>query len=269
LTVCNDHVWVWEGPWIDAMLGPSIYGLGEGARYFHAKNIAYLYGQNDAPALEKLRHFKRVICDVSKWRFRCAQAYAENQPLVQYHDSAPGVAREEALNLSRLSRSYGSIVGGVIDDLSSTYLSQRRFSPKQLEEVSSALKEYNPSLNLYAVVYTKDLDLDFTEYAPHIDVVNLWVWENIRDLKNLDAHIEKCLEVFPRKPVLLGLYMRNYPSRQAMPLELLEFEFKKASQYIDEGKIIGFIVFAAFLIDKHPEQAEWVRRFLENNFLEA
>ena len=60
----TDHVWVWDGPAIDYPMGPSIMGLGEGTRYFHAKNVMFLFAETTEFALNKLKEFKRVVCDV-------------------------------------------------------------------------------------------------------------------------------------------------------------------------------------------------------------
>jgi len=244
----TDHIWVWDGPAIDYPMGPSIMGLGEGTRYFHAENVMYLFAATTEFALDKLRGFKRVVCDITKWKFIEGGRYVALS------------STEEALKLSRFSLRYRNIVGGIIDDLIHT----RKVN--EVEEAYCALKRYNPELQLYGVIYTHEFDLPvLEEYLPYIDVVNIWVWENTKNLRNLDSYIERCPEVFPGKPILLGLYLYDYPTKQPMPKELLEFEFKKAVQYVKDEKIIGFSILASSLIDHFPETARWVREFLKEN----
>ncbi|MGQ9514127.1 MAG: hypothetical protein ACUVTL_03630 [Thermoproteota archaeon] len=262
-----DSVWVWEGPYIDPILGPSIYGLGEAANYFHAHNVIYLYGPNDDIALSKLSSFKKVVCDISKWKFRGGRSLSDLCGC--YHDTSPNVSRDEAMNLSKLSLKYNNIDGGIIDDFSSTYVSQEKMDAEQLAEVSRSLKMFNPRLKLYCVVYSTDLELDLKLYVPHIDVVTLWIWNNTRDLIALEEYVGKCKKVFPSKPVLVGLYLRDYPTSQAMPMELIEFEFRRTAELLDFGEIDGFIILGGFHIDKHPEQARWVREFIEKRYIEG
>jgi len=254
-----DTIWIWEGPYIDPLLGPSIYGLGEASNYFHSENVICLYAPNDDITLSKLKPFKKVVCDISKWKFRKGSSLSDLSGC--YHDTASGVSRDEALNLSRMSLRYDNIIGGIIDDLSSTYISKGRMGPEQLAEIQSALKKDNPHLNLYAVV--EDLNLDLAPYAPYMDIITFWIWNNARDLMALERHVGRCKKAFPDKPILMGLYLRDYPTSQAMHMDLLKFEFEKSAELIDKGEIDGFIVLGGFHIDKHPEQAKWVREFME------
>jgi hypothetical protein len=115
------------------------------------------------------------------------------------------------------------------------------------------------------VVYSHELNADYWRpYLPGVDVANLWVWE-AKNLVHLDEYVGKCREVFPGKPVVLGCYLRDYPTRSPVPLEAMEFQFNRIVDYLTEGKINGFSILAACLIDQHPEQAEWVRDFLASH----
>jgi hypothetical protein len=248
----TDHVWVWDGPSIDFPMGPSIMGLGEGTRYFHATNVMYLFAETTPFALQKLREFKRVVCDISKWKYT-------GTPISQDGKYVFLPSKDEASKLSRLSLTYGNVVGGIIDDV----LPLKK-GPDDLKEAYLALKEHNPALQLYAVFYTHEFDQPILkECLPYVDVANIWVWNNTEDLKNLDHYVDRCEEVFPGKPILLGLYLYDFPTQQPMPMNLLEFEFKKAIQYVEEERTMGFSILASSLIDHFPETANWVRGFLE------
>jgi len=251
----TEHVWVWDGPSIDFPMGPSIMGLGEGTRYFHARNVMYLFADNTEFALTKLKDFKKVVCDITKWKY-------VGTPISEGGRYTFLPSKDEALKLSKLSLRYRNIVGGIMDDLGPG----TRTDSEALKETYQALKRHNQSLELYAVIYTYEFDRSIIEeYLPYIDIVNIWVWNNTQDLKKLDLYIERCPEVFPDKPILLGLYLYDFPTQQPMPMDLLEFEFNKAVQYVREEKIVGFSILASSLIDHFPETAEWVRRFLERN----
>jgi len=248
-----DHVWVWTlGPAFAAQLDPSmkiVCGVEELAGYFNAGNIMY-FDSSDAKALGKLRDFRKVICSVT---------------------DEPDKMEGRALELSEISLKFPNVVGGIIDDLSSQFISPSGryygLSPEKLGRIRKALRKFNPALKLYGVLYTMNFDLDLTDYMPHIDVVSLWVWQNLRDLKNLDTYLEQSPRIFPDKPILLGLYMFDFPSGALMPMGLLKFEFNKTVQYIEEEKIVGFQILGRYLrSDLGSEQARWIKNFLEENF---
>jgi len=253
----TDHVWVWDGPSIDFPMGPSIMGLGEGTRYFHARNVMYLFADTTDFALEKLKGFKRVVCDITKWKY-------VGTPISEGGKYAFLPSRDEAEKLSIYSTKYSNIVGGLIDDLGPG----TRTKPEGLRETYMALKEHNPSLRLYAVFYTHEFDRPIEAFLPYVDVVNVWIWNNTRDLVNIDLYIDQCSTVFPNKSILLGLYLYDFPTQQPMPMNLLKFEFEKAVQYVKEEKTIGFSILASSLIDHFPQTAEWVRAFLQNNLVD-
>jgi len=242
------HIWVWDGPAIDFPMGPSIMGLGDGPKYFYAENVMFLFAETTKFALNRLIEFRRVVCDITKWRFTEKCRYI----------ALP--SEDEALKLSKLSLEYKNVVGGIIDDM---------LRLKRVEEVKAAyraLKEYNPHLKLYGVIYTHELeDPKMVDYLPYIDVINLWVWENTKHLKLIDLYIEQCSALCNDKPIIWGLYLYDFPTKQPMPINLLKFQFEKAVQLIVEERIAGFSILASHLIDHFPETAYWVRRFIKEN----
>ena len=43
---------------------------------------------------------------------------------------------------------------------------------------------------------------------------------------------------------------------------MLKMQWERLPRYLDEGKIVGYHILAAVLIDGHQEQANWVRDFI-------
>ena len=74
--------WVWEGQGLDGGVDPSIFGVGEGARYFGLKRAVYMFHPNDDLAMEKMRGLDEVVCDISKWKFRRAEQDPNRKGLV-------------------------------------------------------------------------------------------------------------------------------------------------------------------------------------------
>ena len=72
-------------------------------------------------------------------------------------------------------------------------------------------------------------------------------------------------ELFPDKPVVLGCYMRDYTLRAPVPVDRLRHQWERIPRYLERGLINGFCVLGAYLIDRHPEQAEWIREFIRTH----
>jgi hypothetical protein len=228
-------------------------GAQELASYFHARNVMYFAQSPTIEELDKLRGFSNVVFSLNGGG-----------------ESEPASIERNASKLAEISRSYPNVIGAMIDDLSSQYISPQgryRLSPNELGGIRRTLSRGNPSLKLYGVFYTMNFDLDLAGYVPHVDVVSLWIWENIRDLRGLDAYVAQCPKIFPEKPILLGLYMYDFPSNRLMPMDLLEFEFERAAKYIREKKIVGFQILGRYSRDDmETPQARWIRDFIKENF---
>jgi len=187
--------------------------------------------------------------------------YFENAPHTR--EVAKRFARADKLVLSAGSlESLGpcpNLAGIIIDDFSSNL---SKHTPDSLADIHRRLKARDARLNLYTVIYTMHFNLDFKPFLPFIDVVSLWVWQS-KDLADLDRHLERCREIFPGKPIVLGLYVYEYPKSQFIPLELVQFEFRKARDYTRRGLIDGYQVLGSYFVKElQTPQARWVRDFI-------
>ncbi|MBI5395467.1 MAG: hypothetical protein HZA91_09255 [Verrucomicrobia bacterium] len=256
----KDIGWVWEGQGLDPGVFPSIYGVGEGCAYFGLKRACYIFHPNDEQAMRKLRHLDEVICDISKWKWqRTKDGGSKN-----FIDAAPATVRAEAENVGRLSLKFPNITGAFHDDMKGL-VKRERYTPAQYGEIYAALKRANPKLKLWTVVYTHELEHpDWKEFAPFIDVVNLWVW-NAKDIPKLDGDLDRCRAVFPGKPVVMGCYLRDYPSVAPVPMDMLKLQWHKLVNHLQDGKVTGFSILGAVLIDGQQEQANWVRDFIADH----
>ena len=245
-----DKVWVWGGP--TPLWGGSLEKdcAAKGAQYFGAPNVVYVYGPNNDEMMETLRSFKRVICPVSR---HCRSVEVEDETA-------------EARQVGRLSLKYSNIEGAIIDDLS--YPGDFQNISDKILEFRQSLRADNPRLKLCGVVYTHHLELDYTPILPHLDVVNLWVW-NPQDLVNMKASVQLAKAVFRSKPILMGLFIHNYfdddPGTNHMPvlMDLVKFQFETAFGLLRDGQVEGIVILGDREIAKHPTQAEWIREFLK------
>lgn len=253
MKIDKSHIWIWGGP--TPLWGGTVEKdcLVKGADYFSAENVVYVYGSNNNEMLDLLKKFKKVICQIT-----------------HINRSTPGISPDDdiadAENLSKLSLKYKNIIGGIIDDFS-----EKIFSPMKLKAINEALKKHNPHLKLYTVVYTDNegfiINNSIKKYLKYIDAINLWVWHK-SSLEQIDLDLERFKKIFNNKPILLGIFMHDYgDSDKAMPVDLLRWQFNRAKRYIQSGKIEGSVILGDREINKHPVQAEWIKKYLLKEFI--
>lgn len=250
-----DVGWVWEGQGLDPGVHPSIFGVGEGAEFFGVRRAHFLFHPNSELALRKLAHLDEVRCDISKWRFRDA----ETNGSICYCDSGPDDVEAEAEALSRLSCDYPNVTGGFYDDMKGL-LDRAHSGGEALGRIRQALVRDNPALLLECVVYAHELgEAGFWDAVqPHVDVVSFWVW-GYPGLAALETDLERCRERFPGKPVVMGCYLRDYPTATPMPMDALRRQWDVLTRALADGRVAAFDILGTVLIDGHQEQAQWVR----------
>ena len=254
--------WSWEGQGINAPRFPSVYGAGEGAEYFGLKKVIFMYHHNNELAMEKLRPFEEVVCDITKWK----GSASEYSGVQLHYDSKPRTLLEEAEKVALLSLTYPNVKGAYFDGELGR-MEHGGITPRHCASVSRALRETNPNfkLKLWAVVFSDELDQkDWTGFRSHLDVINLRI-RSARDLPDLDRYVDRCREIFPDQAIVLGCSLWDYPTESPMPLDRLTFQWEQVLKYVASGKIDGYSIFATFLIDSAQQQAQWVRDFIAAN----
>ena len=92
--------------------------------------------------------------------------------------------------------------------------------------------------------------------------MNFWFWRK-DELLTFDRDIARCAELFPGKPILLGLFMHDYGFSDIgnMP-ELLKYQLKKAEIYIKNGTLEGLVILGDREIAKWPAAAAAIKESL-------
>ena len=145
----RDVGWVWEGQPAYRDFPPSMYGLGEGCKYFGLSKAYYLYHGNNQFGLSKLGDVKEVICDISIWKYRKIENAEKQIGWGIYHEKDPAVMIEEARKVSRLSKEFPNVIGAMKDDLLGAVADL--VSPDSLRNaVKASVPEGTEELNLRA-----------------------------------------------------------------------------------------------------------------------
>jgi hypothetical protein len=219
-----------------------------------------MFHPNTEFAMQHLSWLDEVTCDIAKWCYRDTERGGSDHHV----DGRPERVLAEAELVSRLSLDYPNITGAFHDDMLG--LARREgMSPEQYGEVYRAVKSANPALKLWVVIYTHELDApEWEGFGQYVDLVNLWVW-NASELGRQDEEIARCRERFPGKPVVMGAYLRDYPTVAPVPMEQVRLQWESIARGVAAGTLQGFSILSGNLIDGHLEQATWIRDFIAAN----
>ncbi len=264
-----DVGWCWDGQGLNGQWRLSIFGAGEGTRWFGLRRTCFLFHTNTAMALEKLRDMgiEEVVCDISKWEYQKVEHpdyKGLGAPMRMNHDGRIERKCREAENVSQLSLKYPLLTGAFDDDLYGK-IKSGHITAADYAAVHRAITSANPKVKHWGVVYAHELKKEYwAGFADMLDVVSLWVWKS-QDLVNPERYVEQCRELFPGKPINLGCYLRDFTLLAGVPMELLKRQWEYVGKAVDAGILQGYSIISGKLIDMHPEQATWVRDFIRAN----
>lgn len=229
--------------------GVSSCSLETGARYIGTPNVVFMNSNHDMKTLtpgllDRLATCKQMICALQHGKYQ-----------------------ETAKAVSGISRKYGNIVGGLIDDFMDYHGPSKAITVDQTKAIHEALKSDNPALRLYVVRYTWQDQKDLLPYLPYFDVINLWVWKAEEEpwRATLEPEIDNIRKI-THKPILLGLFMHDYgKTGRPTPMNILELQFQKAADLLRKGKIEGFVVLQNGWFDHetHRPQVQWIKQYLD------
>lgn len=254
----RDLGWCWDGQGFNGGVNPSIFGVGEGTRWFGLAKVCYMFHPNTDLALQKLSGFAEVVCEISKWKVRRVE-----NGVAHYLDGSLETKRSEAALVSRLSTTHRNITGAVDDDLLAA-IKREGITPDQYAGVYEALKNDNPGLQLWAVVYSRELvRRDWDGFEPYMDIINLCVGD-VADFMNLETYLDACEALFPGKPVNLVYRLRDFRhgTSGCIAMPVLQSQWELLRSTIRDGRLSGYSILGGFLIDMHPQQAKWLRDFI-------
>ncbi|NOY41122.1 MAG: hypothetical protein GXP26_04710 [Planctomycetes bacterium] len=143
-------------------------------------------------------------------------------------------------HLALLTTKYPHIEAVMVDDMTSV-AARHGFKPIHLRNIKTLLKEHELPQKLWGVVYTMNFSKETTDpLVRELDVINLWVWQ-AKDLVDLEKHVAECEKRYPNKPIVLGLYMRDYGAGRRMPLDLHQQQCETALKLLHQNRIEGMV----------------------------
>lgn len=185
------------------------------------------------------------------------------RPLEQVCWSIVGSGGESAENEAKLALDLASrfpnITGVMMDDFF-TGDGKGQIELDKLKSVRDRLIVSGRRLDLWVVLYTRQLHLPVAPYLEQCDVITLWTW-NSDHLSDLESNFQQ-LEQLSDGRKMLGCYMWDYPNDGPVSISRMEEQCETGLQWLTEGRIEGIIFLANTVCDLGLEVVEWTRKWI-------
>jgi hypothetical protein len=182
---------------------------------------------------------------------------------------ASGITRDqERRDVLAMARKIPNIVGVFMDDFFTDNRSGKLASLTldQIRDVQKQLKSSSKKLDLYVVLYTRQLIPELRDYLNLIDVVTLWTWETA-ELANLEANLASLEKLAPTSRKILGCYTADYDPKRtpwwtALPVPTMQRQCETGLKWLREGRIDGICIYGTAM-DLGWDSVEWARAWIQ------
>lgn len=164
----------------------------------------------------------------------------------------------------RQAELFDNITGGVLDDFFVEKERIKSFPPEKLAAIRDRLHGFQKRpLDLWMVVYAKNLDLPIKEYLDICDVITFWTWKS-EELDKMEENFDRLIEMTPGKRHFNGCYMYDYGNNRPMELSVMKKQAKKYEEWMLNGKSDGLILCSNCCADVGLDTVPWTRKWLKS-----
>ncbi len=166
-----------------------------------------------------------------------------------------------------LAKKFPNISAAIMDDFfHDKGDSAGRASVDQLREYQNTLHAAPRAngqigLDLWVVLYSRQLEMAFTEHVKYCDVLTFWTW-NASQLVDLPANFARLEERAPNTRKILGCYMWDYGDHKPMPVDAMAAQCEFGLQALKDGRIEEIIFLSNCVVDVGLEAVEWTRKWI-------
>ena len=205
----------------------------EGAFMLGVPNIITVTGDNAEPVpftadayqyCESFRPLKRVMwssCGSGGWRN----------------------GNEEAF-ICDISHKYANICGAYLDDFFSRFGEKPEEHTDELlaciQEIRSKLSSAARPMPVYVTAYMHNIQNVAPSVLNLLDGLMFWTWKS-KELPLLPERFAKAEKVCPNHKKLLGIYMYDFTTREAVDMELMKFHCEYGLEMLKAGRVDGLV----------------------------
>ena len=136
-----------------------------------------------------------------------------------------------------------------------------KLAPQQLKELKKRMVIDGRKLDLYVVLYRKQLGLPVAEHLKYCDKITYWTWHS-KNLENLEQDFGRLEKLAPDHGKLLGCYLWDFGGQGPMPVDRMKLQCELGLRWLREGKIEGMIFLANTMADLGLDAVEWTRKWI-------
>lgn len=227
--------------------GASRMTPAEAALYLNVPNLLIVvFGGKPEPPFDRhtvaMRPFDRVV-----WSIIGDSGSRRN-------DELPDTAE-----VGRLAARFPNITGAIMDDFFADDASGARRPVEALHRFRDELEaRAGRHLDLWVVVYDRQLDRPLQPYLEFCDVITFWTWR-ARDLPKLADNFAALEHLAPARRKVLGCYLWDYGDQKPMPVQAMEQQCEQGLEWLRQGRIEGMIFLASCICDLELDAVEWTR----------
>jgi hypothetical protein len=255
-TTIGDYLWVWGNPELSLTISNNDAHFGAAspisrAQMLGIRNVSMcglgvpettVYSQM---LMQPVAHLDRIVWEISP---DAGSKFQFTNKIAQ---------------IAELLKTYDSIEGVIIDDMSTVYRSEG-LDPANLMDVRDALPTAPDGwrVRFYGVIYTMSLkDKGIEQFIRPLDVINLWTWSAEHNEQWSD-NVRLVQKHGPGKPIVIGLYLTNYGGKKPMTTKMMAAQCKTALAMLKRKRIFGI----NFLLHgkEEPEIVAWTRDWVKH-----
>ena len=226
----------------------------EGAFMLGVPNMIMVTGDNAEPVpfthdayqyCESFRPLKRVMwssCGSSGWRN----------------------GNEEAF-ICDISHKYGNICGAYLDDFFTRFGSKPQEHTDELlaciQEIRGKLSAAARPMPVYVTAYMHGMKDIAKSVMDLVDGLVFWTWQS-KELPLLPERFQQAEEACPKHKKLLGIYMYDFTTREAVDMELMKFQCEYGLEMLKAGRVEGLVFEANSVMGIGLPTEEYLREWI-------
>ncbi len=249
----RDRLWLWghtagshDEEW--NLPGPSLISPVEAAWYLGIPNMMMIrYNGQPRMPYDQLTIPMRTLTRIG-WGITGARGETSAEE------------REHVLDLATRTP---NITGLVMDDFINWDTGEPELTLDDLRVLDQRRRLSDRTLDLMAIVYTHQLDVDISEYLAYCNQVSLWTW-HASDLDRLEAHLLHLEQIASDHQRFIGCYLWDLGPRAPMPIDGFIRQCEQGLEWLMSGRIAGLIFLASCYCDLELDTVEWLRGWIED-----
>ena len=226
----------------------------EGAFMLGVPNMIMVTGDNAEPVpfthdayqyCESFRPLKRVMwssCGSSGWRN----------------------GNEEAF-ICDISHKYENICGAYLDDFFTRFGSKPQEHTDELlaciQEIRGKLSAAARPMPVYVTAYMHGMKDIAKSVMDLVDGLVFWTWQS-KELPLLPERFQQAEEACPNHKKLLGIYMYDFTTREAVDMELMKFQCEYGLEMLKAGRVEGLVFEANSVMGIGLPTEEYLREWI-------